>query len=98
MLQALITYWIIGLAPSVEQFFTYFLTLYLICFTGMSMGLLFGSIFTDHRTLAMIDPFIGIFLSVFSGYYKNLNNIPSWISWLRYLSPVTYSLEAFIEN
>ena len=43
----LVTYWMVGLSSSAEQFFTMYLILFLMCFVGSSIGLLTGSILQD---------------------------------------------------
>lgn len=98
MIQTLITYWMIGLAPSVDQFFVYFLVLYLLCFNGMSMGLFLGSSITDAKSLAYINPLVAQLISLFAGFYKNFNSIPEWISWIQYIVPTRYSFQAFTQN
>lgn len=47
LLQALIMYWFVGLSSTATQFFTFYLICYLIGFSGMSLGLMIGSIVTD---------------------------------------------------
>jgi hypothetical protein len=29
---------------------------------------------------------------------KNLENLPNWIGWLQYISPIKYTLAAFMQN
>jgi ATP-binding cassette, subfamily G (WHITE), eye pigment precursor transporter len=43
----LVTYWMVGLSSTVEQFFTMYLILLLMSFVGSSMGLLVGSSLKD---------------------------------------------------
>ena len=35
---------------------------------------------------------------MFSGLYNKLNSIPSWISWLQYVSPFKYGLHMLLIN
>ena len=35
---------------------------------------------------------------LFGGYVPNPKQYPIWISWVQYLSPIRYGLEAFVAN
>jgi len=88
----------VGLSSTSEQFFTFYLILYLISFIGGSLGLLIGSLSKDAKGVGTIMPmFIFIFI-VFSGMFKNLANIPNWIGWIQYISPIKYTFAALIQN
>jgi len=96
VIQSPIYYWMVGLNPTVGQFFTFFLILYLISFIGGSLGLLFGSLCDDAKrvgTLLILSIFLFI---IFSGMFKNLANIPAWIGWIQYVSPLKYTFAAVI--
>ena len=41
---------------------------------------------------------ISLPLMAFSGMYNKLNDIPSWISWVQYISPFRYGLHMLLEN
>jgi hypothetical protein len=34
---------------------------------------------------------------VFSGFFKNRDDLPGWISWVEYVSPLKYGFTAFLE-
>lgn len=96
--QSLIFYWMVGLNSTPEQFFTFYLILYLTSFIGGSLGMLIGSLANDSRgSGALLSLFIFVFL-IFSGLLKNLANIPSWIGWIQYISPVKYTFASLIQN
>ena len=42
---------------------------------------------------AVILPF-----AIFSGYMKNFEDLPTWIGWFQYFSPIKYTFMAFIRN
>lgn len=44
MIQSLIIYWFVGLSSTAVQFFTFYFIIFLTNFSGMSMGLLLGSL------------------------------------------------------
>ena len=82
LLQTLIVYWFIGLSSTATQFFTFFFILYLVGFNGMSLGLLLGSTIKDQKSLGTLAPALAQTVALISGYFKNLESIPSWIGWI----------------
>ena len=98
MLQSLILYWFVGLSSTPQQFFIFFLIILLINFNGMSLGLLLGSVVHDMKSVSSITPALLLPLLVFSGFFKNRNNIPGWIGWIQYISPFKYGFSAFVFN
>jgi ABC-type multidrug transport system permease subunit len=97
-IQSLIYYWMAGLTTSAFQFFTFFLILYLISFSGTSIGLLVGSIAQFQSSVAMVLALFIYTFYLFSGMFKNLNNFPSYINWLQYINPIRYTFAAFMQN
>ena len=98
LIEILIVYWFAGLSSTATQFFICLLVLYLLSFNGMSFGMFFGSIIEDQRSVSQLIPIISLVISLVSGYYKNLANLPTWMGWVQYLSPLRYSFEAFVRN
>jgi ABC-type multidrug transport system permease subunit len=97
-LQALIIYWFVGLSSTPGQFFTFYLIMLLMNFNGMSAGLLVGSMLDDAKSVAVLSPIIMQPFIVFSGFFRNKNGMPGWISWIQYLSPFKFGFAAFTEN
>ena len=60
--------------------------------------MLVGAIIKDPQTVSSVVNtfFQPIFL--FSGFYKNRSNLPVWIGWIEYFSPVKYGFAAGMEN
>jgi hypothetical protein len=57
----------------------------------MSIGLFLGSLVQDARTVTTLAPAMAQIISLLSGYFKNLENLPKWVGWIQYLSPMRYS-------
>jgi ABC-type multidrug transport system permease subunit len=95
---SLIIYWFLGLSSTATQFFTFYLICYLTSFTGMSLGLMLGSIATDSKSVSAIIPVLMIPLFVISGFFKNSGNLPDWFGWIQYISPLKYAFTAFTYN
>jgi len=94
----LLVYWMFGFANTALQFFTMYLILFLISFTGTSLGLLIGSVFNDEKGVNLATPILVLPLVVLSGFYKNSANIPKWFSWIQYISPIKYGFIGMLNN
>jgi ATP-binding cassette, subfamily G (WHITE), eye pigment precursor transporter len=96
LLQTLIMYWFVGLSSTAAQFFTFYLICYLISFSGMSLGLMLGSMVSDAKSVSSITPMLMLPFILFSGLFKNSGNLPAWIGWIQYISPIKYTFSAFL--
>ena len=67
-------------------------------FVGNSLGLLIGSIVQDEKTVYGVINIIILPLITFAGFFKNRANLPDWIGWMEYISPLKYSFSAYIQN
>lgn len=94
----LVFYWMIGLGGTAGQFFIFYLVFFLVSFAGNSMGLLLGSAISDAKLVSILLPFVILPVVLFSGFYKNREDLPDWISWSEYVSPLKYSFIAFMRN
>ena len=82
----------VGLASTTEQFFLNYLINFLIGLCGSSLGLLLGSLAKDPKSVSAMIPLILTPFIMFSGFLKNSANLPSWLGWIQYLSPIKYGL------
>lgn len=98
VLQSLIFYWFVGLSSTAGQFFTFYLVILLMNFSGMSLGLLVGSIVKDAKSVAVATIALVLPFMLFSGFFKNQNNLSKWIGWIQYISPFKYGFSAFTQN
>lgn len=62
----------------------------------MSLGLLYGCIAYDYPTSIALSLSTLFPLYMYSGLFKNIDNLPSWIGWLQYISPIKYGFIALI--
>lgn len=69
-----------------------------ISFTATSIGLFIGAIFDNPKFASGLIPVFVPCLLAFSGMFKNYENIPAWIGWLRFLSPFNYNYTALLKN
>lgn len=82
LLMAVILYWMTGLANTAEQFFTFYFIFFLISFAGNSLGLLLGCMVSDAKLITVLMPVVILPFVLFSGFYKNRNDLPVWLFWL----------------
>ena len=98
LLLDVIFYWMGNLSPTAEQFFLFYLITVLINICGNSVGLLLGSVITDAKSVSTVSPIVVLPFVLFSGYFKNSGNIPPWIGWIQYISPLKYGFAAIAIN
>ena len=77
-----IFYFMIDLSNTAGQFFLHYLTFSLMGFAGASLGLLLGSVILDSKSISAAMPIVLMPVILFSGFYKNRNDLPAWIGWL----------------
>ena len=88
----------VGLSSTAGQFFTFYLIFFLVGFAGNSLGLLIGSAVSDAKLVTVLIPISIIPFVLFSGFYKNREDLPVWLSWIEYISPMKYTFIAFVRN
>ena len=86
----------IDLAGTADQFFTHWLIFSLMAFAGSAIGLLIGSIIMDAKAVSATVPIFLLPLFLFSGFFKNRSDLPDWIGWIEYISPLKYGFIAFV--
>jgi len=85
---------LVGLRPSVSQYFLFITILALLSTVGAALGLLVGSMVKDIQAAQQAVMPTVIPLMLFSGYLIPFAKIPSYFKWLYYSSPFAYSFNA----
>jgi ABC-type multidrug transport system permease subunit len=67
-----------------------------VSFAGNSLGLLIGSLVSDAKSISAALPMVILPFILFSGFFKNRDDLPVWIGWIEYLSPLKYGFIAFM--
>jgi ABC-type multidrug transport system permease subunit len=93
-----ICYFMVDMGNTAEQFFIHCLVFFLICFCGASLGLLLGSAILDAKSVSAVVPIITLPIILFSGFFKNRDDLPKWIGWIEYISPNKYGFIGFLNN
>lgn len=98
LLMAVILYWMVGLYNTAEQFFIFYFIFFLVSFAGNSLGLLLGCAVSDAKLITVLMPVVILPFVLFSGFYKNRQDLPVWLFWIEYISPIKYSFISFVRN
>ena len=70
----------------------------LLAIAGHSLGLLTGILLKDAGRVSVIIPMIMIPFLLFAGVFNNLNDLPRWVSWIQYLTPMKYGTHSLMLN
>uniref|UniRef100_A0A3P9LH08 ATP-binding cassette, sub-family G (WHITE), member 2a n=1 Tax=Oryzias latipes TaxID=8090 RepID=A0A3P9LH08_ORYLA len=93
-----VAYFMIGLKPTAEAFFTFLFSVAMVAYTATAMAM---AISADQTVVAIANIFMTIacvFMMIFAGLLVNLPSIVSWLAWLKYLSIPRYGYSALQGN
>ncbi|KAM6346628.1 broad substrate specificity ATP-binding cassette transporter ABCG2 isoform 2-T2 [Podargus strigoides] len=93
-----IVYFMLGLKPTVEAFFTMMFTLMMVSYTATSMALAIAAGQSVVAVSNLLMTIVFIFMIIFSGLLVNLTSVMSWLSWLKYFSIPRYGMTALQIN
>eukprot|EP00698_Gefionella_okellyi_P019108 TRINITY_DN580_c0_g1_i2.p1 TRINITY_DN580_c0_g1~~TRINITY_DN580_c0_g1_i2.p1 ORF type:complete len:728 (-),score=164.74 TRINITY_DN580_c0_g1_i2:2032-4215(-) len=91
-----ILYWMCGLNPGVEQFFTFLGFNVALAYVATSQGLLFSAIAPSVQASQIMGPMSQILLMLFAGFIINAGNYPVYLGWIQYISHIKWSFEALV--
>jgi len=74
------------------------LILVILVITATSIGFFLGCLVKDPSIATDVSLLFFIPFAIFGGFVVNLNDVFPWISWLQYLSPIRYGVEALLRN
>jgi len=87
-----VSYWLAGVNNNFAVFFASTGCTLLSVMAGESCGLLVGASVMDFEKAMVVMVIISLTLAVLGGFF--IQNIPSFISWMKYLSPFKYAFDA----
>lgn len=93
-----ITYFMLGLQVTVEQFFLYVLTLFLVAMSASGIAFFFSATVRIFAIANLCIALTYVFMMVFSGLLVNVSTIPAWLRWLKWVSLFRYGLNALDIN
>ncbi|KAJ3104803.1 ATP-binding cassette sub- G member 1 [Phlyctochytrium planicorne] len=97
-LQITIIYWMAGLEANVWKYLILWGIAMLSSIAGFAMGVCMACTFSSLPIALIASPMILLPLMLFSGLFVNTANIPVWIRWLKYISPIKYSFEGALRS
>ena len=80
------------------RFLIFALILILIVLTATSIGFFLGCILDNPSVAVNMSIMVFLPIAIFGGFFVNLKDVYSWLSWLQYFSPIRYSVEAMLRN
>ncbi len=97
MIQALIMLlvsFVLGIYLTLSSFLLAVIILFLLALSLVSTGLIIGSLMESPEGFNMIISFLIFPLFFFSGALFPIDNLPTWLSFITYINPVTYGVDA----
>jgi hypothetical protein len=85
-------------SEGVLRFFTLMGILVAVYFTAAGFGLMLSSVASSVESASALGPPFVIFFILFGGFYANTENIPTFISWIEYISPIRWGFSALVIN
>lgn len=93
-----IFYYMVGLNTGFEHFLFTMMVAILVSTVALGFGYLVSAMSPTADIGLSIAPLILMPLMQLSGYFININNIPLWLSWLRYFSWTYYAFQLILYN
>lgn len=89
-------YWAVGLAATVQQFFTFLLIVFVHSNTANNLGFLIGASVPTATVGQIVMPLIIIVFMLFGGLLINLDSITVVLRWIQWVSLISYTYKVFI--
>uniref|UniRef100_A0A8C4N898 ABC-type xenobiotic transporter n=1 Tax=Eptatretus burgeri TaxID=7764 RepID=A0A8C4N898_EPTBU len=86
---SLITYWMMGFQPKVDNFFTYLLTIIMVAYAAISLALALSAGSSNAAEMLICFPWCP---QLFSGLLVNLPSIMDSLRWIQYFSIPRYGM------
>ncbi|KAL8278573.1 hypothetical protein RQP46_009065 [Phenoliferia psychrophenolica] len=94
----LVIYFLAGLRLDAGAFFIYYLIIYTNTLATTALFRLIGSMFGAFNAASAVSGTLVSVVVMYSGYIIQTPQMHPWFSWLRWLDPIYYSLEALMSN
>ena len=93
-----IVYWMYGFRSSADHFFTFLVALVAVTEAGAALLTCIGAISPTMEVGNLLSVLIVILLTLVDGFYRNLADLPAFISWLQVFSFQSYGVKAIAAN
>ncbi|EYC44128.1 hypothetical protein Y032_0471g2046 [Ancylostoma ceylanicum] len=98
LLMLYVCYWMVGFSSSVSQVLFATLIAFLIEQSSSAFGVMLSCISPTYPVAASLAGPLLTLLSLTGGLYANVGSLPSYVSWIQYLSWFRYGFEALAIN
>jgi ABC-type multidrug transport system ATPase subunit/ABC-type multidrug transport system permease subunit len=91
-------YWMVGLDASAKSFFIYLAVVLSYTFTLKIMYGIIAQILPNKQNVLSFGTFLVLVFSLFGGFIVYPTEIPWYFTWIRYLNPMAWALQAVLIN
>lgn len=95
---SLLGYFLVGLQMTVSHVSVYCLSIILTTLAAESYVVMIGAIVPDDKLAAVLGPVAFGLMSLFGGFFLNIDSLPFYLAWMQYLSLFRYSFSAIMQN
>jgi ABC-2 type transport system permease protein len=85
---------LVGISMDIEAFLSSLPIMVLITFGLVSIGLIIASFIESLESFGVIQTFVNLPLFFLSGSLFPLDHVPQWLSWVSFVDPLTYGVDA----
>lgn len=98
ILQATLTYWLSNLNNDPDRYFIYLLFFSMLGISASALGISISAVSPHPEVGSALGPLVVVFFVVFSGFFLNLNSVPSYLEWAPETSIMKWSLQSLVWN
>eukprot|EP00158_Paraphelidium_tribonemae_P006273 Partr_v1_DN27758_c0_g1_i1_m67628 putative ATP-binding cassette, sub-family G (WHITE), member len=98
ILFSFITYFMVGLSQSVEQFLIYMADVTLVTFCGQALGIALSAWTPGIDVGSILAPSVLGMAMLCAGFFINVNHVPNWLQWTVSIDFITYSNQILAVN
>lgn len=93
-----VVYFMLGFINEFEKFLIFFLGLFFVSLAASAVSFFISALVRIFAVANLLIAMVYVVMMVFSGLLVNLDTVPDFLEWLKYLSIFRYSLEALSIN
>jgi len=97
-LYCVVVYWATGLNPEPAKFFVFLITIMLDVAIAFSIGFMIASAIVDVQKAIVVAATFFLSSMLLGGFYIDEEQIPDWLAWAQYLSPIRFVFEILLIN
>ena len=93
-----IVYFLVGLKKNFVNYIIFIIIIFFCTLCGNAFGILIGTLFSKIELALSASPAIILPILLLSGFFINSSNVPIYLRWIKYLSPIYYSFSSLVQN